>query len=92
MADYKTRGTCSTNIHFNVVDGRVTGVRYTNGCNGNLQAIAKLVEGLPVDEVIAKLEGIRCGFRNTSCGDQLARALTAWKLEHPEDFTAEVAR
>ena len=92
MAEYKTRGTCSTNIHFNVVDGRVTGVRYTNGCNGNLQAVARLVEGLPVNEVISKLEGIRCGFRDTSCGDQLARALTAWKLEHPEEAAKGVAQ
>ena len=85
MPDYRTRGTCSVNIHFNVVDGLVTGVRYTGGCDGNLKAIASLVEGLPVDKVIDKLGGITCGYKNTSCGDQLARALTAWKLEHPEE-------
>lgn len=83
MADYKTNGTCSVNIHYDVVDGKVTNVSFLGGCNGNLKAISRLVDGQPVDEVISKLGGIRCGFKNTSCGDQLARALTAWKQEHP---------
>ncbi len=72
---YKTKGTCSQTIDFDVVDGKVKNVKFFGGCNGNLQGIAKLVEDMPVDEVIAKLEGIKCGFKNTSCPDQLAQAL-----------------
>ena len=78
---YKTSGTCSTMIDFDVVEENgvkvVRNVKYTNGCNGNLQGISKLVEGLPVDEVIERLEGIRCGFKSTTCPDQLAKALKA---------------
>ena len=77
---YRTQGTCSTKIEFSVDEnGIVSNVRYTNGCNGNLQAVGRLVEGLHIDEVIKRLGGIRCGFKSTSCGDQLARALTAVK-------------
>ncbi len=76
---YRTSGTCSTEIHFDIEeeDGKkvVRNVRYIGGCNGNLQGIGKLVEGMPVDWVIDKLKGIRCGFKSTSCPDQLARAL-----------------
>ncbi len=76
---YRTSGTCSTEIHFDIEeeDGKkvVRNVRYVGGCNGNLQGIGKLVEGMPVDWVIDKLKGIRCGFKSTSCPDQLARAL-----------------
>lgn len=82
MPDYKTKGTCSVNIHYDVIDGKVTNVSYLGGCNGNLKALSCLVEGLPVDEVISKLAGIRCGFKPTSCGDQLAKALIAWKQEN----------
>ena len=59
----------------------VRNVVYTGGCNGNLQGIGRLVEGLPVDEVIARLQGIRCGYKSTSCPDQLAKALLAYKAE-----------
>jgi len=75
MMGYKTQGTCSSEIHFDVVDGKLTNVTYYGGCNGNLQGIGRLVEGMDVKEVIAKLEGIRCGYKDTSCPDQLARAL-----------------
>ncbi len=73
---YKTRGVCSRNIQFDIRDGRVYDVRFDGGCNGNTQGIAGLVEGMPVDEVIKRLSGIRCGFKNTSCPDQLAAALS----------------
>ena len=76
---YMTKGTCSACIDFDVVDNKVTGVKYTGGCNGNLQGIGKLVEGMEVDDVIQKLEGIRCGMKSTSCPDQLAQALKAYK-------------
>lgn len=74
---YKTSGTCSQAIDFDIVDGKVTGVSFLGGCNGNTQGVARLVEGLPVEEVISRLEGIKCGFRETSCPDQLAKALKA---------------
>ncbi len=76
---YKTSGTCSSMIDFEVEDGIVRSVVFTGGCNGNLQGIGKLVEGMKIDEVIERLEGIRCGFKNTSCPDQLACALKQYK-------------
>ena len=74
---YKTRGTCSTNIELNVEDGVVKEVAFWGGCNGNLQAVSRLVEGLTVDQIKSKLLGIHCGFKDTSCSDQLARAIVA---------------
>lgn len=76
---YKTRGTCSQMISFDVNDGILSNVSFIGGCNGNLQGISRLVEGQPVDEVIERLEGIRCGFRPTSCPDQLATALKQYR-------------
>lgn len=76
---FKTSGTCSSSIEFNVVDNKVTGVQYMGGCNGNTKGVATLVEGMDVDEVIKRLEGIKCGFKNTSCPDQLAKALKQYK-------------
>lgn len=73
--EYKTKGTCSRAIHFDITDGKVHNVSFVGGCNGNLQGIGRLVEGMEVHECIKKLEGIRCGFKSTSCPDQLARAL-----------------
>jgi uncharacterized protein (TIGR03905 family) len=72
---YKTCGTCSGAIEYDIKEGRVYNVRFTGGCGGNLQGIAILVEGMPVEEVIKKLEGIHCGSKPTSCPDQLAKAL-----------------
>ena len=76
---YKTSGTCSSAIDFEVEDGIVKNVKFIGGCNGNTQGISKLVEGMPADEVISRLEGIKCGFKGTSCPDQLARALKEWR-------------
>ena len=75
MVRYKTHGTCSTRIDLEVEDGILKDVAYEGGCNGNLQGICRLVKGMPVKDVIAKLEGIRCGMKTTSCPDQLCRAL-----------------
>ena len=72
---YKTNGVCSRTIHITVNDGIVEDVKFEGGCHGNLQGIASLVKGMPVDEVIARLEGIKCGFKGTSCPDQLSKAL-----------------
>lgn len=76
---YNTKGTCSTKIDFEIEDNRLHNVSFTSGCNGNLKAISKLVEGEKVDDVINKLSGIKCGLKNTSCGDQLAKALESVK-------------
>ncbi|MCD8009992.1 MAG: TIGR03905 family TSCPD domain-containing protein [Lachnospiraceae bacterium] len=79
--NYKTRGTCSQMISFDVKDGKVPDVQFVGGCHGNTQGVSRLVEGMPVDEVISRLEGIRCGHKPTSCPDQLAQALKAWQSE-----------
>ena len=72
---YRTMGTCSSQIDFEVENGVLKDVRFMGGCNGNLKGISALVEGMKVDEVIARLEGIRCGGKPTSCPDQLCKAL-----------------
>ena len=72
---YKTKGVCSRLIKIEVDDGIVKKVQFEGGCNGNTKGIASLVEGMPVEEVIKRLENIRCGFKETSCPDQLAQAL-----------------
>ncbi|MGN0492398.1 MAG: TIGR03905 family TSCPD domain-containing protein [Acutalibacteraceae bacterium] len=76
---YKTKGVCSRGIYIDVEDGIVKKVRFDGGCSGNTQGVATLVEGMGVDEVISKLEGIKCGFKNTSCPAQLAEALKEYK-------------
>lgn len=76
---YRTSGTCSQEITFEVEDNKLKNVQFLGGCNGNLQGIGRLVEGQDVDAVITKLEGIRCGMKPTSCPDQLAKALKAYK-------------
>ena len=76
---YKTSGVCSRSIDIEIEDGIVVSAKYTGGCHGNTQGIAKLVEGMKIDDVIEKLEGTDCGGRGTSCPDQLARALKAAK-------------
>lgn len=76
---YKTSGTCSREIAFEIENGKLKNVQYFGGCNGNLQGIGALVEGMNVEDVIRRLEGIRCGSKNTSCPDQLAQALKAAK-------------
>lgn len=73
---YRTSGTCSTMIDLTLDDDHIIqDVHFTGGCNGNLQGICKLVTGQKAEDVISKLEGIRCGFRSTSCPDQLSKAL-----------------
>ena len=72
---YKTSGTCSSAINLEVEGDIIKSVSFTGGCNGNLQGISRLVEGMKEEDAISRLKGIRCGFKNTSCPDQLARAL-----------------
>ena len=76
---YKTKGTCSREINFEVENGKVKNVSFIGGCNGNLKGIAALVDGMDVDEAISRIEGITCGMKKTSCPDQLAQALKAAK-------------
>ncbi len=76
---YKTKGTCSTNINFDIENDHIYNVSFTGGCNGNLKAVSKLVEGEKVEDVIKELSGIKCGFRNTSCADQFSKALESVK-------------
>ena len=73
--EYKTKGTCSQRIFFDIEDGKVKNVQFQGGCNGNLKGIGSLVEGMDIDEVITRLEGTTCGMKPTSCPDQLAQAL-----------------
>lgn len=72
---YKTKGTCSRVIDFELNDGKVSGVKFHGGCDGNLKGIASIVEGMDAEHVIERFSGIRCGFKSTSCPDQLACAL-----------------
>lgn len=79
--EYKTKGTCSQHILFDVEEGKVKNVQFLGGCNGNLKGIGALVEGMDIDDVIARVDGIRCGGKETSCPDQLATALKQAKAK-----------
>ncbi len=74
--EYTTKGVCSRSIIIDVEDGIVKNCKFVGGCSGNTQGVAALVIGMPVDEAITRLKGIRCGMRSTSCPDQLATALS----------------
>ena len=78
---YKTQGTCSREIHFDVENNKLKNVSFVGGCNGTLKGIGLLVEGMDIDDVITRLDGVRCGFKSTSCPDQLAQALRHYKEE-----------
>ena len=73
--EYTTKGTCSRKILFEVEDGKVHNVQFVGGCNGNTQGVGLLVEGMDIDDVIKRVEGVSCNGRPTSCPDQLAKAL-----------------
>lgn len=79
MESYKTQGTCAREIKYDVVGDKVTNVEFVSGCPGNLLGIQALVEGLTIDEIIEKFDGIGCGSRPTSCPDQFAKALKEYK-------------
>ena len=80
---FRPEGVCSRLMEIETEDGVVRSLEVLGGCNGNLQGIARLIEGMPVDEVIRRLEGIRCGQKDSSCPDQLAKALRAMQAEAP---------
>jgi len=75
MYEYKTRGTCSTKISYDIKDGKVCSVSFEDGCDGNLKALGILTEGMDAVEVVKKLKGLECEKRKTSCADQLATAI-----------------
>ena len=76
---YKTHGVCTRRITFDVKDHKLTNVHFEGGCAGNTQGVARVVEGMDIDEAIRRLDGIRCGFKPTSCPDQLAQALKEYE-------------
>jgi uncharacterized protein (TIGR03905 family) len=81
---YKTSGTCSRTIDLEIEDGIVKNVRFENGCDGNLKALSRFVEGLTPDQIEQKCKGITCGFRGTSCADQLSKAVKAAEKKEQE--------
>jgi len=72
---YITKGTCARSIEIELEDGIIRSVRFNGGCDGNLQGVSRLVEGMPAEDAVQRLKGIRCGRKSTSCPDQLAQAL-----------------
>lgn len=72
---YTPKGVCSRKIHFEIEDGTVKNIRFTGGCSGNTQGVCRLAEGMKAEDIIDRLSGIRCGFKGTSCPDQLAKAV-----------------
>lgn len=78
---YRPQGVCSRLFEFDIDDGKVKQLKVTGGCNGNLGGISKLVQDMPVNEVISRLEGLPCGFKDTSCPDQISQALKQFKAE-----------
>jgi len=79
--EHRNKGTCSQSVRFEIEDNKVKNVQFLGGCHGNLQGISKLAEGMDADELIARLKNIRCGLKQTSCPDQLAKAVLEAKEE-----------
>ncbi len=82
MEHYRTHGTCSQEIDFEIEDNKIQSVEFIGGCDGNTKGLAALLQGMDVDEAIKRLSGIRCGFKETSCPDQLSRALREYQESH----------
>lgn len=80
--NFRTSGVCSQQINFEIDGDTIKSVEFIGGCSGNTQGVSRLVAGMKVDDAIQRLEGIKCGFRPTSCPDQLARALKQYKENH----------
>lgn len=76
---YKTKGVCARSIEFEVENNKVTNVKFDGGCAGNAIGVASLIEGMDIDEAISRMENIKCGYKSTSCPDQLAQALKDYK-------------
>ncbi|MGI5873673.1 MAG: TIGR03905 family TSCPD domain-containing protein [Bacillota bacterium] len=84
--EYRTKGTCSQKVIFDLIDGVVSNVAVVGGCDGNLKGIGRLAEGMAAADVVARLSGIRCGKKPTSCPDQIARAVAAAMAEQGGAF------
>ena len=84
MFEYYPTGTCTKKITFTIEGNRLSKLHFYQGCDGNLKTLSRLLEGLPVDEIIEKLKGIQCGTKGTSCADQLATAIQAAMEKQPE--------
>lgn len=82
MNTYKTRGTCSREIRFEIENNKIKAVQFVGGCAGNTQGVARLIEGMDIDEAIRRIDGIDCAGRGTSCPDQLAKALKEYQETH----------
>ena len=80
--EYSPKGVCSRRVTFDIDEGKLYNVHFEGGCNGNLKGISALVKGQNIDDVIERLDGIQCGFKSTSCPDQIAKALKSYKLSH----------
>ena len=87
--NYKTQGTCSTEINFELRDRKVHSVSFLGGCDGNLKSIGILAEGMDAEELVKKLKGVRCGRKKTSCGDQLATAIAQALEPQPSPYTGD---
>ena len=79
---YRPRGVCSQKFDFELEDEKIVSLAVTGGCDGNLKGISKLLAGMEIDEAVRRMEGIECGFKKTSCPDQIAKALKAFRAEH----------
>ena len=79
---YRPQGVCSQLMEIEIENDKIAGVKVTGGCDGNLQGISRLLVGMDVDEAISRMQGIRCGFKSTSCPDQMAKALSRYKESH----------
>lgn len=79
--EYTTKGTCSQKINFNINDGVVTNIKFTGGCDGNLKALSAVMDGWTAEQIASKCKGIKCGWKNTSCSDQLATAVMEAKAK-----------
>lgn len=77
--EYKPQGVCSRNFSFDINDGKISSLKVTGGCNGNLKGISRIIEGMDIDDVIRAFDGVDCNGKGTSCPDQIAQALKAYK-------------
>lgn len=82
---YTPKGVCSRGLDIEIENNKIKSVTFTGGCSGNTSGISRLVEGMDIDDVIHRLDGVRCGFKSTSCPDQLAKALKEYKENHLAD-------
>lgn len=86
MYTYKTEGVCPRSISFNLDGDVVSDIKFEGGCNGNLKAVSRLLEGKTISEIVSQLEGVTCGRKSTSCSDQLVQGLKAFQTNKSSDY------